>query len=145
MAQLEIEGYSQRRFFCATILIHELAHVYERVNHMVEDFLWAKFINDQLPDEDVIIEYYPDYRNVNIYGHVLGRPTATFAIKTQIEFEKEWQTKMVKKVLEKNNTLKPTDSQILNVSILKEGIGTNEEDFRKNYSFNRNGLKYTRK
>lgn len=165
LTSLNVEGYTERRFFVASTLIHELAHVYERVTHMEEDYLWASFVKI-LPLQENIQNQYPDYRNINSTGHILGRPSATLAIKEELTFEKTWHIKMKeklevvdkdnKKYLQKYITIngKKVDNQnypqnVTYSNLLKTeivvGVYTKEEYFIKDFYLNKNNLTYEKK
>ncbi|MCL2311396.1 MAG: hypothetical protein FWC41_02735 [Firmicutes bacterium] len=142
-----IKGYSDRKFFNARLLTHELGHVYGRVGHMLEGFLWGQL--EQTLESTVIDGRYQHYRNTNIAnnkGHLLGNPSGIRAVAEEIKFMRTWHTYYFKEITNKTIFV-PNSNQNLpmctyigleNFFIMRGGINGNEAIER--YEFNNNNV-----
>ena len=71
----------------SAILCHELGHLYARVNHMLEDYLWNELEDKISTYQEQIKADYPIYSKIkdkiHVKGHILGRPSGVEAVRQE--------------------------------------------------------------
>lgn len=97
-------------FELSAILCHELGHLYARVTHMQEDFLWSELESYITNNQDSIKAIFPIFDNIkskiHTKGHILGRPSGVEAVRQEYAYRNSYnksQSVNPEYILNKNN------------------------------------------